>query len=338
MYCQLMRASRLLSILLLLQARGRLTAQQLADELEVSVRTIYRDVESLHEAGIPLYGDRGHEGGYQLLNGFRTQLTGLTVGEAQAWFLAGLPGPAAQLGLGALAAAADLKIEAALPPDLREGSRCVREHLHLDAPGWSRGEGDGAGDRVLFLPQLADAVWNKHTIRVHYRHDPDNSNDPDDGRHSLQPYGLVLKAGTWYLVARSDDTIGTYRVNQVVDMDVTDDTFERADGFDLAAYWRQHLADVRSQLWQGQAVIRLSPAGRDGLRKLAATEVIDAVDKTASPQDEAGWITATVPIESTTGAHTDFLRLGADLEVLQPDDLRRQLAATARQLADLYTR
>ena len=131
-----MRASRLVSILLLLQSRGRMTAAQLAAELEVSVRTVYRDVESLHEAGIPLYGDAGHRGGYQLLDGYRTRLTGLNTGEAQALFLSGLPGPAAELGLGPVLAAAQLKLLAALPPGLGEQVGRVQARFHLDAPGW----------------------------------------------------------------------------------------------------------------------------------------------------------------------------------------------------------
>src|ERR1700733_3360998 len=131
-----MRASRLVSMLLLLQTRGRLTAQDLADTLEVSVRTIYRDVLSLHAAGIPLYGDAGHGGGYQLLDGYRTRLTGLTADEAETLGLAGLPSAAAELGLGTAAAAAQLKLRAALPAELRERSARIEERFHLDAPGW----------------------------------------------------------------------------------------------------------------------------------------------------------------------------------------------------------
>ena len=124
-----MRASRLVSLLLLLQTRGRMTAQQLADELEVSVRTVYRDVESLHEAGVPLYGDAGPAGGYQLLAGYRTRLTGLNSDEAEAMFLAALPGPAAELGLGSVMAAAQLKVKAALPPELADRSGRIQERF-----------------------------------------------------------------------------------------------------------------------------------------------------------------------------------------------------------------
>jgi predicted DNA-binding transcriptional regulator YafY len=159
-----MRAARLVSILLLLQARGRLTASQLAEELEVSVRTIYRDVESLHGAGIPLYGDAGHRGGYRLLDGYRTRLTGLNPDEAEALFLSGLPGPAAELGLGSVLAAAQRKVRAALPVELAEQAGRVQSRFHLDATGWY-----AERDETPFLTEVADAVWNSRVLRVRYR-------------------------------------------------------------------------------------------------------------------------------------------------------------------------
>ncbi|GIH72463.1 helix-turn-helix transcriptional regulator [Sphaerimonospora thailandensis] len=325
-----MRASRLLSILLLLQSRGRLTARQLADELEVSVRTIYRDVESLHTAGIPLYGEAGHQGGYQLLDGFRTKLTGLTAQEAEALFLAGMPGPAAELGLGALAAAAELKIEAALPPALRDGARRVREHFLLDAPGWYHD-----GDQAACLPAVAEAVWNRRVIHVRYR----RWAAPCEVERRLEPYGLVLKGGKWYLVARCDGTLRTYRVTQILDLRVlAGETFERPDGFDLAGYWREHVVDFRSRLFTGHAVIRISPEGRERLADLMSSAVVEAVAHTAGVADDQGWITATVPIESLTHAQTEFLKLGAEVEVLEPLELRRKLTETANALAALYPR
>ncbi|MGW4638087.1 helix-turn-helix transcriptional regulator [Sphaerisporangium sp. NPDC004334] len=324
-----MRASRLLSVLLLLQSRGRLTAQELAQELEVSVRTIYRDVESLHTAGIPLYGEAGHKGGYRLLDGFRTRLTGLTGQEAEALFLAGLPGPAAELGLGALAAAAERKIEAALPADLRSSARRLREHLLFDAPGWYYD-----GDQVPHLPQVADAVWNKRVVTVLYH----RWAEPTEVERTLEPYGLVLKAGKWYLVARCDGTLRTYRVSQILRLRVSQETFTRPDGFDLGGYWRDHLAGFRSRLVQGHAVIRLSPAGRERLAEVMSSAVTAAVADTAGPPDERGWVTATVPIESLTHAHGQFLQLGAEVVVLDPPDLRHKLARTAHTLATLYPR
>ncbi|MFE2520025.1 helix-turn-helix transcriptional regulator [Streptomyces mirabilis] len=177
-----MKSSRLVSILLLLQTRGRMTAADLAEELDVSVRTVYRDVEALSAAGVPLYGDAGHAGGYRLLDGYRTRLTGLTEGEAEALFLAGVPGPAAELGLGPVLAAAQLKVRAALPRELRTHADRISGRFHLDAPGWYADTDD-----TPYLPAVADAVWNARVLHVLYR----RWREPTDVRRRLEPYGLA---------------------------------------------------------------------------------------------------------------------------------------------------
>jgi predicted DNA-binding transcriptional regulator YafY len=324
-----MRASRLVSLLLLLQTRGRMTAQQLADELEVSVRTIYRDVESLHEAGIPLYGDAGPAGGYQLLAGYRTRLTGLSANEAEAMFLAALPGPAAELGLGSVMAAAQLKVKAAMPPELADRSGRIQERFLLDAPGWY-----DDGDTSRFLPAVAEAVWNQHRIRVLYR----RWTEPTEVERTLSPYGIVLKTGKWYSVAESAGRVNTFRVNQILELTALDtEHFERPADFDLAAYWSQEVTEFRSRLIQGKAIIRLSPAGRRRLEEVMAADVVKAVDATAEDDcDRDGWIKATVPIESMTHAHGEFLKLGAGVEVVAPPELRDRIAETAAGLARMY--
>jgi predicted DNA-binding transcriptional regulator YafY len=322
-----MRASRLVSVLLLLQTRGSLTAQELADALEVSVRTIYRDVQSLHTAGIPLYGDPGHGGGYRLLGGYRTRLTGLTAGEAEALGLAGLPSAAAELGLGTAAAAAQLKLRAALPPELRERAARIAERFHLDAPGWYFD-----GDSPPFLAAVADAVWNQRRIEVRYR----RWAAPCDVTRTLEPHGVVLKAGNWYLVAGCDGGFRTYRVSQILGLADLGEQFERAAGFDLPAYWAASVTDFRARLQQGQATIRLSPAGRQRMRELMSSAVIEAADRTAGAGDEQGWVTAVVPIESVDHALAEFLRLGADVQILSPAGLRHRMQETVRSLAQLY--
>jgi predicted DNA-binding transcriptional regulator YafY len=330
-----MRASRLVSIILLLQARGQLTAGQLAAELEVSVRTIYRDVSSLHAAGIPLYGDAGPAGGYQLVAGYRTQLTGMTAPEAEALALAGLPGPAADLGLSGVLATAQLKLDAALPAEMRARAALVRDRFHLDAPGWYHD-----GDLVPHLSAVADAVWRQRRIEVRYR----RWRAPTDVSRRLDPHGLVLKTGKWYLVARGDGGDGgdggmrTYRVNQILDLAVLAEHFDRAEDFDLASYWTAGITEFRARLHQGTATIRLSPAGRERAAVIYDVQTNRAIQATASPPDRDGWVRAVVPIESIDNAQSEFLRLGADVEILEPAELRTRIAAIALSLTARYQR
>ncbi|MQY12630.1 hypothetical protein SRB5_27660 [Streptomyces sp. RB5] len=320
-----MRAARLVTLLLLLQNRGRMTAAQLAAELEVSVRTVYRDVESLSAAGVPVYGEPGHDGGYALLDGYRTRLTGLTAPEAEALFLAGLPGPAAELGLGSVLAAAELKLEAALPAELRAQAGRIRERFHFDAPGWYRD-----ADEVPYLPALAAAVWQRRAVRVRYR----RWYRPEEVERRLEPYGIVLKAGRWYAVACAGTGIRVYRIGQIQALEPLDEEFTPPPGFDLAAHWASHTAELQARLWQGEAEIRISPAGRARLPDLTVQAVQDAVD--AGHDEDDGWRRAVIPIESLVHAETELLKLGAEVEVLAPPQLRERMAATARALAERY--
>jgi predicted DNA-binding transcriptional regulator YafY len=322
-----MRASRLVSLLLLLQTRGRMTAQQLADALEVSVRTIYRDVESLSAAGIPLYGDAGPAGGYQLLGGYRTRLTGFTAAEAEALVLAGAPHAAAELGLGTVLAAAKLKLSAALPAGLRERAAVVEERFLLDSPGWY-----SDGDASAHLAAVAEAVWSQRRIEVLYR----RWVAPTDVTRTLDPHGIVLKGGRWYLVARTGAQMRTYRINQILSLSPLEERFERQAAFDLTSYWQTGISEFRAGLQQGEATVRMSPDGRARLREQSSAAVGEAVDATASEPGEDGWITAVVPIESLPHAQSEFLRLGAEIEVLEPAPLRAEMARTARGLAVLY--
>jgi predicted DNA-binding transcriptional regulator YafY len=334
------KSSRLLSILLMLQTRGRMTAAQLAEELEVSVRTVYRDVESLHAAGIPLYADAGHSGGYHLVDGYRTRLTGLSAGEAEALFLSGIPGPAAELGLGEALAGAQLKLRAALPPELRAQADRMRSRFHLDAPGWYAQDKD-----VPYLSRVADAVWRSQVLDVRYR----RWKAPTDVDRCLEPYGLVLKAGRWYLIAKHRQELEpqpgqgaeqehdrvrrarTYRVDQIIEVTVRDEGFQPPEDFDLADCWQHQQADFHARLHSDEAVVRLSPRAVPHLTEAAARALADT--GTAEPD---GWTRAVLPIESLDHAHRTFLALGADVEVLAPPPLRARLARTARALAARY--
>ncbi|MFD0415541.1 helix-turn-helix transcriptional regulator [Streptomyces sp. NPDC127108] len=322
-----MSAGRLLSLLLLLQSRGRVSARGIADELGVSVRTAYRDVARLQEAGVPVYAEPGRRGGYQLLDGYRTRLTGLSEGEARALFFAGLPGPAAELGLAAEVTAARLKLLAALPAGPREEAARTATVFHVDAPGWYR-----EPEEAPHLPLFVDAVLARHAVDVRYR----RWRAPQEVSRRLRPYGLVLKSGTWYLVAASGSRTATYRVTQVLDATPTDERFDRPRDFDLGAYWASYLDDFQSRRHTGTATIRLSPHGRRRLPDNVPPDVARAVDATATPVGDDGWVEAVIPTESTAHACGELLRLGVDVEVVAPAELRRAMAATVTALARTY--
>jgi predicted DNA-binding transcriptional regulator YafY len=289
------RATRLVSLLLLLQTRGQLTAADIAERLEVSVRTVHRDVESLAAAGVPVEAVRGPAGGYRLAGGYRTRLTGLTADEAEALFAAGVPGPAAELGLGGELAAARLKVLAALPSELQERATRAERLFHLDARGWFRAE-----DSVPHLPALASAVWSGCRVRIRYR----------EGmrvvQRTIDPLGLVIKAGAWYLVAHRVAGMRVYRVSRVVSVRPLDEPCSRPEGFDLAAYWREWSREFEESRPRVEVVAR----GRKGERTLV--------------------------FESLEQAHREMLRYGPDLEVVAPEELRARIAETARAVAAQY--
>lgn len=314
-----MRADRLLSIVLLLQNRGRMTAASLASELDVSIRTIYRDVVALGSAGIPLYADND---GYRLVGGYRTQLTGLTVEEARVLTLAGLPGPAADLGLAGAVAAAWLKVDAALPDALREQANRMRQRFHLDAPGWYHD-----GDRSTHLAGLADAVWRQQVVELTYE------SWTRTVHRRLCPYGLVLKAGKWYLVAGAESGTLTFRVASIRELAVLDEGFAWPDGFELATFWARHVSDFRTRLYQGEALIRLAPGALERLGHLMGPAAAAAA---AAGTNRGGWIEAKVPIESEEHAERELLRLGAQVQVIGPASLRARLATTVAALAGYY--
>lgn len=317
-----MRASRLLSTLMLLQSRGRMSAQALAEALEVSVRTVYRDVDELSAAGVPVWAERGRQGGFQLQPGWRTRVDGLTGPEAQAMFLGGLPGPAAQLGLGEAMASAQLKLMAALPEDWRDNARRVSTRFHLDPIDWYRGP--AATDH---LPAIAQAVWNERRVTVRYE------SWKGVVERSLDPLGLVLKAGVWYMAATSGKEARTYRLSNILALHDTGERFKRPKDFDLAAYWQASTRRFEAELYRGSAELRATERGCKLLRGLSAA-LADAVD--AAGTQRGAWRRLTIPIESIEHAAGQLLRLGAEVQVLEPAPLRQRIADTVAAMAALY--
>ncbi|HEY3889700.1 MAG TPA: YafY family protein [Caulobacteraceae bacterium] len=319
-----MRASRLLSILTTLQAKGRVTAQALADACEVSLRTIYRDIDALSEAGVPVYSERGPEGGYRLLDGYRTRLNGLSRAEAEALFLTGLPGPAALLGLGGILAGAEMKLLAALPADLRRSAETMRARFHLDAAGWF----DDL-EQPPVLPELTAATWRQAGVLMRYR------GRGDAVERRVDPLGLVLKNGVWYLIGRVGEDIRTYRVSRVEALSVLDETFVAPPGFDLQAHWQANAESFEDSLYRQHAQVRLSPLGMQRASRLTRTRA-RAVAETASAPDADGWRQAQLPIESLREGVGVLCMLGGEVEVLGPPELRAAMVEVAEKMARLY--
>jgi predicted DNA-binding transcriptional regulator YafY len=305
-----MRATRLVSLLLLLQTRGQLTAGEVAGMLEVSVRTVHRDVESLAAAGVPVEAVRGPAGGYRLAGGYRTRLTGLTADEAEALFAAGIPGPAAELGLGGELAAARLKLLAALPQELQERATRATRLFHLDTRGWFRAE-----DKVPYLPALSSAVWQGCRVRLRYR---------EGGRvvqRTIDPLGLVLKGGAWYLVARRSAGMRVYRVSRVASVRPLEAQFERPSEFELTSFWEQWSRSFEENLPRVEVTVRVD---EDVRRWLPGEPRIDEEGR------------AVVAFAHLGDAYRELLRFGPQLEVLEPVELRDRIAETGRQVAALY--
>ena len=321
-----MRASRLLSILMTLQSRGRVSAPELAAALEVSVRTVYRDIDHLSAAGVPVWGDRGRQGGFQLREGWRTQLTGLTADEAQALFMAGLPGPARDLGLAQAAASVQLKLVAALPADWRADAERAASRFHLDPVDWFRGTAPPE-----HLKTVAAAVWSGQRLRMRYESWSSVS------EREVDPFGLVLKAGVWYLVARQGRELRTFRLSGIQHAEASATSFVRPRRFDLATHWAKATQRFEEGVYRGFATLRVSPLGLAAVRRFSAV-VAQAADRTAEEPDPNGWRMVTIPIESTPHATRELLKLGAECEVREPPELREAMRREAERLLALYAR
>jgi predicted DNA-binding transcriptional regulator YafY len=317
-----MRASRLVQLLLLLQARGRLTAAALAAELEVSERTIHRDVEALSAAGVPIYAERGPHGGIQLVDGYRTRLTGLTGDEAEALFLSGLPGPAAELGLGTVVAAARLKVLAALPAELRARATRLVERFHLDAAGWFH-----ATESVPHLATIADAVWESQRITVGYRR---AGGEVD---RILDPLGLVLKAGIWYVVAAAEDQVRTYRVSRFSRVTPTGLPFTRPASFDLAEHWRASIDAYERAAPRTQLTVRVDPRRIGLLADLVGVRAVDGAERIGDPADDPdGWLVLRLNVDWPDEVPGRLLALGDAAELIEPTWVRERMVEIAERV------
>lgn len=345
-----MRADRLLSFLMLLQSRGRMTAEDVASELGVSVRTVYRDIEALSMTGVPIYAESGPGGGIGLMDSYRTDLTGLSEDETRALFMLSIPDPLAQLGVEKDLRGALLKLSAALPARRRAGEDEVKQRVHVDSSWWFNRD-----ECVPQLTALRDAVWRDRTIQcrcemMHRFEIP----------LRLDPYGLVAKGGVWHLVAGLNGKIRVYRVSQLSEVILTDERFDRPDGFDLARFWKDYCAEhERSQALYlvrlrtssdlvGTLSLHLGPAAGT-MQLLASENQADTPVHTEVGHDgdalqggrvslRAASVLVQVGFESLEAARRLLLGLGRAVEVLEPEALRDSMRDYAEQILSVYRR
>ncbi len=318
-----MRADRLLSILLLLQVHRRITARELARRLEVSQRTIHRDMEALGVAGVPVVAERGAGGGWRLLDEYRTNLTGLNDAEIQALFLSKPPRLLADLGLDRASEAALIKLLAALPTSSRRRAEDIRTRIHIDVPGWRPSE-----ESARYLPLLQEAVWQERRLRLSYERA-----DGTTVERLLDPLGLVAKGSVWYLVAAVEGVPRTYRVSRIQQAQLTDEPSARPKDFDLAAYWAQSAAEFRSNLPRYPATVRVHPSIAAHVR---SGERYSRVAREHPPGGD-GWMRMEMIFEEEHGAREFVLSFGPCIEVIEPAALREQAHAHAREIVALYT-
>lgn len=318
-----MRADRLLAILLLLQRKGRVTAGDIAERLEVSVRTIYRDLEALGAAGVPVYAERGRGGGVRLLEGYTTDLTGLSLPEAELVPLLGLSGVFGGLALGASLRRAETKLLMALDDDQRGRAEAARARIHVDLRRWW----DHA-EPAEHLGTVADAVLSARRLRISYRRGSDGAQVDRE----LDPLGLVVQGGTWYLVAAVDAAEPrVYRVSRIVEAEPTGGVFDPPDGFDLRAFWEGR----KEEFHETRPGYRITVRARGhALRDLTGRHGWDA--HVVAEPDDGGWAIVSLSLETRWSALERVLGLGADGELLDPADLREQVISIVASMWAAY--
>jgi predicted DNA-binding transcriptional regulator YafY len=319
-----MRADRLLSILLMLQNRGKLTARVLAEELEVSERTIYRDLDALSTAGVPVYCERGPGGGCALLDSYRTDLTGLTRDEVRALFMLNIPAALQQLGVDQDLRAALLKISAALPEILRpEGSR-AQARIHLDSSPWIQPE-----QATPHLATLQHALWADRCLELTYR-----LAFGAQVQHLVAPYGLVAKLNLWHLVFSREESIFVLPVSDILDARLTERTFNMPPGFNLVEFWQQWSSQYERNQPQYPVLVRLSPQSFAMLQYFE--DPILSGQRVPPEQDENGWYRLDLKFDTFDNARRWLLNFGGGVEILAPQALRASVQDFARQTLAVY--
>jgi len=324
-----MRADRLLSMLMLLQTRGRMTAQELAEELQVSDRTIYRDIDALSASGIPVYAERGPGGGCALLDSYRTNLTGLTPDETRALFMLSIPAPLDKLGVSQKLKTALLKLTAALPASRRGDEERTRQRIHLDSTGWFQPE-----ETTPHLQTIYQAVWEDRKLRLTLRLKFGALFEAEIER-AVAPYGLVAKANVWHLVCAVADRLRVYRVSDVLDASLSDEHFQRPDGFALVNFWKAWCEEYEENRPRYPVTLRIAPDLIPMLPRLLGDHILTLIEQTRP--DAEGRLVLTLPFETLEDARSRILGWGRAVEVLEPPALRLSVADYAAQIVALYS-
>lgn len=319
-----MHAERLVALLFTLQSRRSATVPELAQAMGVSERTLHRDLAALRSAGVPLWSEAGRHGGVRLVEGWRSRLDGLTAREAVAMLTMGVPAALADLGLGTAVTSAHAKLAATMPAELREQAQELAARFHLDAPGWFSPQQDDEQ-----LADLAGAVWSASRVRVTY------ARDERSVERVLEPLGLVLKAGVWYLVACAGADLRTYRVGRMRSVQVLGEAFERPTGFDLAGWWSRSAAEFERTLQRVQVSLRLSPRGVRALPRILDADLVrDALAGSGPGPD--GWTEVVLGLESPEIAAGQLLALGPEVEVVGPAEVRAAYASVVQAMLERH--
>ncbi|MEU6381583.1 YafY family protein [Streptomyces sp. NPDC046909] len=323
-----MKSDRLLSILLLLQTRGRVPAPELAERLEVSVRTIYRDIEALSASGVPVYAERGRHGGIELLAGFRTDVTGLTADESRALFILAAQGAHAALGLDAALGSALRKVMAALPAPHRPAAEATSRRVLVDATRWK-----GGPQASVDLDVLQDAVFADRRLRLRYRH----SGQREPRTYTVDPYGLVSKAGVWYLVADRRGRPRLFRADRVRTATVLDDPVRRRPGVELADAWEALRREVEERPGGIDVVVRVRRDRLDLFLRLMASSLTELPEGDGEDDGGGDWVTARLSL-GVVGEARQLLQFSDRVEVLSPPEVREELLRAAASVTGLYQR
>lgn len=315
-----MRADRLLSILLLLQSRGKISSRELAEALEVSERTICRDMESLSISGIPVLAERGRVGGWRLAEGYRTTLTGMNPKEIAALLLPADPAVLQALGIHEEFSSAARKLQAAAVRQPSASFSLISQRIHIDGAGWHP-----SGESYPSLAALQEAVWANHKARITY---PGSS---ETAERLISPLGLVAKRGVWYVVADTAGGLRTYRVSRISSVEVTDEAFDRPDDFILARYWEVSTLAFKASLPRYPAKLLV----RDNRMKEFQQERYVSVLSQA-PSTAPEWISVEAEFHTLESASRIIMSLSPGIKVTAPSELVDNVIAILREAAALY--